>query len=38
LTPELQERLVSLMADALLAVMDDVPEQQEEEERTHDHE
>jgi hypothetical protein len=38
LTPELQERLVALMADALQAVVADVPEQQEEEERTHDHE
>jgi hypothetical protein len=26
LTPELQERLVALMADALLAVLGDVPE------------
>lgn len=38
LTPELQERLVALMADALQAVVADVPEQREEEERTHDHE
>lgn len=28
LTPELQERLVALMADALIAVREDVPEQE----------
>lgn len=36
LAPELQERLVALMADALQAVVDNVPEPQEEEARKDD--
>jgi len=38
LTPELQERLVALMADALQAVVDNDPKPQEEEARKDDDE
>ncbi len=36
LTPTLRERLVTLMADALLAVVGEVPKRQEAQERTDD--
>ncbi len=38
LTPKLQERLVALMADAIQAVLDEVPEQPEKGEKTDDDE